>query len=258
MTRPSTPGIILAVDVNRSADALELVNTLGDKIDAYKFGLEFFSGLVSTMLTARPQEADIELRDARTLFHTLRGRYFHDGKLCDIPNTVGQAAGQIARLHPWALNVHASAGAKAIATAVANKGESLVLGVTVLTSIKGGDDGECMPIFGDEPSKKVLQFAEMLADNGADGVICSAAEAEMLRSNQKTSELLLVTPGIRPTWAESNDQQRPVTPYDAVRAGVDYMVIGRPITKPPQSIGASLEAVRLIRGEIEDAMAPAA
>ena len=156
----------------------------------------------------------------------------------------------ISRMGVRMFNVHASAGKEAILQAVANKRNSLVLGVTVLTSIDGD---ECVSIFGEEPRDKVIEFATMLVDAEADGVICSPQELEALKVFDP-GVLLRVTPGVRPKWAAIGDQKRVMTPGEAIKAGADYLVIGRPITKPPPEIGGPVEAAKKIAEEIVQAL----
>jgi orotidine-5'-phosphate decarboxylase len=124
--------------------------------------------------------------------------------------------------------------------------------VTVLTSI---DDGECLSIFGDEPGKKVLQFSQFILDEGAQGIICSTKEISLIRHERKFDELILATPGVRSTWAEQGDQSRVMTPHEAAAAGGDYFVIGQPISQPPQEIGSSANAVKLVTQEIAEGLA---
>ena len=148
-------------------------------------------------------------------------------------------------------NIHASAGAEAIKAAVAVKKNSLVFGVTVLTSI---DDSECVSIFGDKPNHKVVDFVSMLAENRADGTICSPKELSFLGASEVFSGLLKATPGVRPDWAVLGDQKRVMTPAEAIKAGADYLVIGRPITNPPAEIGSPVEAAKRIADEIASAI----
>ncbi|MFA6551780.1 MAG: orotidine-5'-phosphate decarboxylase [Patescibacteria group bacterium] len=224
--------IIVALDVPSLGQAGQLIDELAPHVGCFKVGLE--------LLTAEGGPEVVRF------VHEHGGEVFYDGKFCDIPNTVGNAAKVVARLGVKMFNVHASAGMKAIEAAVANKGNSLVLGVTVLTSI---DADECVSIFGDQPAIKVKQFAQMLADAGADGIICSPKELEALAD----FNLLKITPGVRPEWADAGDQKRVMTPAEAIRAGATALVIGRPITKPPTEIGTPADAAANICLEIWNA-----
>lgn len=242
--------IVVALDVDTPTKAISLVGDLAPHVGCFKIGLEFITAMLVSLIASGSAEAKETLRVIRELFRLLDRNVLWDGKFDDIPNTVGGASAQIARMRLKMFNVHASAGPEAIAKAVANKGEALVLGVTVLTSIDGG---MCRSIFGKDPGEKVLQFAEWLVDAGADGVICAPKELLVLRKRSRFDDLLMVTPNIRPEWAQKKDDQdksRQMTPAQAVRAGADYLVIGRPIRQPPEEIGSPVEAAKRIAEEI--------
>ncbi len=209
------------------------------------------TGTLANLVTTSWGEACHDLSILRRLFSTVGNNVFWDGKWDDIPNTTQGAAKAIQPLSPLFFNVHAAAGRKAIERAVANKGHSKVLGVTVLTSI---DPDECQSIFGDVPRKVVIRFAGMLLEEGADGIICSPQELTILRQQPALQELLMITPGIRPAWAAASDQKRVMTPGEAVKAGADYLVIGRPITQPPKETGSPVTAANLIAEEITSAL----
>ena len=139
--------IILALDVDTYRKAEDLLFGLAGSLNCFKVGLE--------LLTTEGAP------DVVKLVHSRRGQVFFDGKFCDIPNTVAGASKAVAAMKVKMFNLHASCGKKSIEAAVANRGESLVLGVTVLTSI---DEEECISIFGDKPGAKVLQFSRMLLE----------------------------------------------------------------------------------------------
>lgn len=225
--------IIVALDVDSLDKAKSLIESLAPHVGCFKIGLE--------LLTAVGAPKVVEF------IHSLGGQVFYDGKFNDIPNTVGGAAKAVAELNVKMFNVHASAGRKSIEQAVVNKGNSLVLGVTVLTSI---DETECVSIFGDKPGPKILQFAQILLEAGADGIICSPQELKLLGKKKELGSLLKVTPGIRSKWAAIDDQKRIMTPAEAIKAGATALVIGRQITKPPLEIGAPADAAKKIAEEI--------
>lgn len=243
--------IILPLDVDNISKATVLVRGLREHVGFFKIGLEFIYSMLASIITPPLEEAYLNLGSIRDLFILTDKHNFLDGKLADIPNTVGGASVAISRMGVTMFNVHASSGKEAVAKAVANKGNSLVLGVTVLTSI--GSE-ECVSIFGDKPGPKVLQFAKMLAELKADGIICSPQELELLGQQQELKELLKVTPGVRPLWAATGDQKRVMTPAEAIKAGASYVVIGRPITQPPAEIGSPVEAAKKVAEEIAGAM----
>lgn len=244
--------IILPLDVDSVAKATGLVRQLAPYVGLFKLGLELINTMLASLIVPKNNEdAGANLREIRELFRLLDGRVFWDGKFDDIPNTVGGASAPVARMGVEMFNVHASAGREAVAQAIARKGNSRVLGVTVLTSIS---PDECISIFGDNPGAKVLQFAKMLAEVGADGIICSPQELELLGQQPELAKLLKVTPGVRPLWAAVGDQRRVMTPGEAIGRGASYVVIGRPITQPPAEIGGPVEAAKRIAEEIVSAM----
>jgi len=248
--------IIVALDVDTLTKAISLVRDLAPHVGFFKIGLEFINAMLASII-ATAGRPDLEpgalssFRKIRELFAWLNGNILWDGKFDDIPNTVGGASKEVVKMSVKMFNVHASAGKEAIAQAVANRGNSKVLGVTVLTSI---DEGECFSIFGDFPDRKVFQFAKILSNVGADGIICSPKELTVLSERPQFKNLLKVTPGVRPEWAVKGDQKRVMTPAEAIKAGADYLVIGRPITQPPVEIGGLVEAAKRIANEIASAL----
>lgn len=232
--------IIIPIDTGGIFKAINTVNTLKPHVGMFKFGLEIITSIVAQIAIT----GDISLAGKiKELFSSVEGQLFWDGKWADIPNTVGNAALALQPISPKFINIHASCGIPAIKAVVENKGSSQVLGVTVLTSI---DSPKCVSIFGNEPGIKVVEFANFLIDAGADGIICSPQELNLL----KGLPLIKVTPGVRPLWAAVNDQKRIMTPREAVYAGADYLVIGRPITDPPNGMTPQ-EAVEKIIEELE-------
>lgn len=241
--------IIAALDVDSPNEALSLVQDLGPHVGCFKIGLQFINAMLGSIIVPEKEpEALSGLRKIRDLFTALDGNVLWDGKFDDIPNTVGDASQEVVKIGVKMFNLHVSAGEEAIKRAVASRRNSLVLGVTVLTSI---DEKECVSIFGDKPGNKVLQFAKTLIGAGADGVICSPKELRLLSQYR---QLLKVTPGIRPDWAQREDQKRVMTPGEAIKAGANFLVIGRPIRKPPAEIGSPVDAAKNIAEEIEQAL----
>jgi len=235
--------IIVPVDTNNINVALNIVETLQPYVGMFKFGLELQNSIIAQLVN---YEDPSFLGGIKRLFNLVDGKLFWDGKWDDIPNTVKGAANAISLLKPAMVNVHASAGEEAIKAAIENSPNSIVLGVTVLTSIS---PEECYRTFGEYSSYKVNYFAQMLVRLGAGGLICSPKELSFL-NKPKFKELLKVVPGIRPSWADANDQKRIMTPREAVYAGADYLVIGRPITDPPNGMTPQ-EAVEKIIEELE-------
>ena len=157
---------------------------------------------------------------------------FLDLKFHDIPNTTANAVAAAADLGVWMVNVHASGGSKMMAAAKAKLdgqgSDTLLIGVTVLTSMSAADVTEigvqC------SPADQVLHLAQLTRQSGLDGVVCSAQEAVSLKA-ACGNDFKLITPGIRPVGSSAGDQQRIVTPQQAIADGSDYLVVGRPITQ---------------------------
>jgi len=243
--------LLVALDVGSASEALDLVDELGPHVGGFKIGLELVRATLANLATKNIQEAIEELARIRRLYAMLNGVYFDDAKLDDIPNTIQGAVRGIVPLNPWAFNIHASAGLESVKAAVAGKGKSLVLGVTVLTSLKD----ECVSVFGDEAPVKVPQFGKLLHDGGADGIICSGLDLEYLQPLEQLAQMIKATPAIRPSWAASGDQKRITTPTDAINLGATHLIVGRPITDPPEEIGSRVRAAELVVEEIEVAQA---
>nr|WP_136252232.1 orotidine-5'-phosphate decarboxylase [Ningiella ruwaisensis] len=165
---------------------------------------------------------------------------FLDLKFHDIPNTVAKAVSAASKLGVWMVNVHASGGPVMIAAAKealqSSSHQTFLTAVTVLTSM---DETQFKAVYqNSDIAGKVRDLALLAQEAGADGVVCSAQEATMLREYVR-KDFCLVTPGIRPSGSASDDQKRIMTPSEAIKAGVDYLVIGRPITQslsPQQSL----------------------
>jgi orotidine-5'-phosphate decarboxylase len=205
--------LIVAIDVPNVAEAKTLIDKLGDSVGVYKIGLEllFSGGFALAQELAR------------------QGRpVFVDAKLLDIEATVERTTAVIAQSGAAFLTVHAM-DRKTIAAAVRGRGDTKLklLGVTVLTNLSRADLAEHGI---DEGPLAVVQPRAMMArDGGFDGIIASGQEARALR--ERLRQILIVTPGIRPAGADMQDQTRVVTPSAAIKAGADYLVVGRPITR---------------------------
>lgn len=201
--------LIFALDVPNSREALALVDQLGDAVIFYKIGLELcMSGDYFTLMT--------ELK--------ARGKkIFADMKFFDIPQTVGQAVANLARHGADFVTVHGDPAI--VRSAVNNKGAMKILAVTVLTSMSDGDLLEMG--YADNVALAVKRRAMYSQAEGADGVIASGHEASMIRATCG-KDFLIVTPGIR-LEATSDDQKRTLNVEEALQAGADYLVMGRPI-----------------------------
>ncbi|MDR0734717.1 MAG: orotidine-5'-phosphate decarboxylase [Elusimicrobiota bacterium] len=227
--------IIVALDVKMEKEALALVKKLKGKAGVFKIGKELFTACGPAIVKK---------------IQKLGGKVFLDLKFHDIPNTVAKAVAQASKLGVYMMTVHTSGGFEMMQAAVkaakenSQKGkEPIILGVTVLTSL---DDKALKEIgFKYNPAQMVLRLAKLAKKAGVRGIVSSPKEVKILRKSLG-KEMFLVTPGIRPLWAAAGDQKRIMTPKDAVRAGADYMVIGRPITAHKNPA----EAADLIVGEI--------
>jgi orotidine-5'-phosphate decarboxylase len=174
---------------------------------------------------------------------------FLDLKFHDIPNTTAHAVAAAADLGVWMVNVHASGGARmmtAAKEALTSFGEDapLLIAVTVLTSMEGSDLADLGIQL--SPADYAERLARLTRDCGLDGVVCSAQEASRFKAALGQA-FKLVTPGIRPAGSKADDQRRVMTPVEALAAGVDYMVIGRPITQsadPAQTLRDIRAALR--------------
>jgi orotidine-5'-phosphate decarboxylase len=227
------------LDVSSEDELLDLVFALRSRVGYFKIGLELISSI------GGPRA----LRLIRTF--VFGGQVFCDSKLHDVPATVGRAAAALAAQRVEMFNVHAAAGPTALKAAAENKGRSRLLAVTVPTSF---DDHECQRTYGCDVEQLAYRWALDAAATGCDGLVCSPADLTRFAGHPALDKLIKVTPGIRPWSVPGDDQKRSMTPFEAVRAGADYLVIGRPITRPPPSVGSPAEAAKRIAEEIEDAL----
>ena len=213
----SDPRIIVPLDFPEPRQALEFVEKLQPVLCRLKVGKELFT------------------KAGPILVEKLIGKGFDvflDLKYHDIPTTVARACAVAADLGVWMVNMHASGGTQMMSFAreelEKKSHRPLLIGVTILTSM----NEEALRELGYQCSveEQVMKLAQLTHDAGLDGVICSAQEVEMLR-NSLGKDFKLVTPGVRPDGYDNNDQKRVMTPGQAINAGSDYLVIGRPITQ---------------------------
>ena len=213
---PSSP-VVVALDFPTQTQALAMAQQLDPKQCRVKVGKELFT-------SAGPKVVEA--------LHHLGFDVFLDLKFHDIPNTCANACAAAADLGVWMINVHASGGRRmmeAAREALQKKSQPpLLIGVTVLTSMEQSDLQDIgLDI---TPQAQVQRLALLAKNSGLDGVVCSAQEVELIQ-RLNIAPFLTVTPGIRPAEAAQGDQRRVLTPQAAQAAGVDYMVIGRPITQ---------------------------
>ncbi len=212
MTNPAEK-IIVALDVPAKAKALELVEQLRADISFFKIGLQLY--------TAEGPEI------VRAVLST-GARVWLDLKLYDIPNTVARAVESAGALGVQMLTIHLSGGSEMIRCAMAARAtDMLLLGVTVLTSATERTLREIGIV--ENVADQVLRLARVGVESGIDGVVASPHEIGRLRA-EFGNRIKIAVQGIRPTWAEPDDQKRFMTPRQAIEAGPDYIGIGRPIT----------------------------
>lgn len=215
----STSPLIVALDFDNADAATAMAARLDPSTTRVKVGKELFTragpALVEQLAT---HGFDV----------------FLDLKFHDIPNTVAGAVRAAADLGVWMVNVHASGGTRMMVAArealETCNGDSrpILTAVTVLTSMGQRDLAETGVTV--TPAEQVSRLARLARDAGLDGVVCSGEEARMLRADLGT-DFCLVTPGIRPAGSDAGDQTRVLTPAEAVSRGVDYIVVGRPVTR---------------------------
>ncbi|MGF1679880.1 orotidine-5'-phosphate decarboxylase [Photobacterium minamisatsumaniensis] len=212
------PKVIVALDYPSQDEALAFVDRIEPGSCRLKVGKEMFTYFGPDFV-----------RNLHDRGHSV----FLDLKFHDIPNTCSRAVAAAAELGVWMVNVHATGGERMMTASREilepfGKDRPLLIGVTVLTSMEASDlrgiGIQC------EPQEHVLNLARLTKNSGLDGVVCSAHESSLLKS-ELGNEFKLVTPGIRPAGSAAGDQRRVMTPVEAVQAGSDYLVIGRPITK---------------------------
>jgi orotidine-5'-phosphate decarboxylase len=207
--------IVLAVDTPELSTAVQWVRATQNHVSVFKLGLEFFLNFGSEGVKAIQGETDSDI--------------FLDLKLHDIPHTVSGAAKAVSHLSPKFLTVHASGGSAMIRAAADAMPQSYVTGVTILTSMSEDDVSEVG--FKSSALASAVSLAKVAILGGARAIVCSPLEIAAVRAAIGTDPLI-ITPGVRPQeMAGSDDQQRTMTPEDAIGAGANFVVIGRPITQ---------------------------
>lgn len=230
--------IIVALDVSTAREAREIIENLRGEVGAFKIGLQLF--------TAAGAEFVRETVDAGI-------KVFLDVKFHDIPNTVAKASIEVARLGVWMFNIHALGGSEMMRRAASEAREICakenltppkVIGVTALTS----SNNETLREVGieSETESQVLKLARLASECGLDGVVASPHEVELIHREIANKDFLVVTPGVRPhsrnlDFSLDDDQKRVMTPIEAINAGADYLVIGRPIVQTENPVSAVRE-----------------
>jgi orotidine-5'-phosphate decarboxylase len=233
--------LFVALDVPTAEEALELVRRLSGCTRMFKIGSQLFTAAGPALVR------DIVSSGAKV---------FLDLKYHDIPNTVGAAAAGAARLGVFMFNVHAAGGRQMMRQALEQATEAaesigkerpLVIGVTMLTSIDASMLGEIG--VGRSMDEQVTSLARLAAEAGLDGVVASPQEASLVRRVIDRPQFVVVTPGIRPAGSSMDDQKRVMTPSAAIKAGADYLVVGRSITAAKDP----LTALQQVLAEIDSA-----
>ena len=223
--------IIIALDSNNINEILEIVKNLKDDAFAFKIGYEFFLNFgISGYSTIKKENVNI----------------FLDLKLHDIPNTVAKGIKAITKLDPYFTTIHLSGGDDMQKISSYFKSNTKILGVSILTSLDSHQTKKYY--YNNNINEIVSNFAKNALINKLDGIVCSPQEINIIKKITQ-NKLLIVTPGIRPiNYNDSkDDQKRIMSPKDAINAGANYLVMGRPITKSSnplkslQSINTSLE-----------------
>ena len=234
--------LIVALDVDSASRALDVLDQLREHVGMFKIGMQLFTAAGPDIVR------QIVARGSRV---------FLDLKYHDIPNTVAMAAIEATRLGVSIFNIHASGGREMMRRTAESVAEIAVrenlirpkvLAVTLLTSV----DHETLRQIGidDEPRSVVSRLALLARDSGLDGVVASAHEIKTIRETVSQPDFLIVTPGIRSVGDAVNDQRRVMTSAEAIRAGADYLVVGRPILNANDPV----RAARAIVEEIENSL----
>ncbi len=245
MIKPTCPKdrIILALDVETLDEVENLVEELKDYVGYFKIGLPLIVNYGY---------------EAVRLIERLGGKCYYDSKFHDIPNTVQKACINLVKNNVSFFNIHLQGGSKMVTGSVkavraaAKRLEvepPVILGVTLLSSF--GQRTLTTELCVDKSIEDyVAQLARLAHESGLDGVVASAEEAKRIRKEIDDENFIIVCPAIRPTWSSVNDQVRVDTPYSAITSGVDYLVIGRPITTAEDRVAAA----KLIIDEITNAL----
>lgn len=217
--------IILALDFPDISSALSMIELTHEHISIYKVGLEYF--------LAHGREGVLKIKNEFPEIDI-----FLDLKLHDIPNTVSGAVASVADLKPRFLTVHASGGGVMVRAAAQDLPGTSITAVTVLTSL---DDDELFAMgFSLKAQELAVKIGRRAMNHGATSIVCSPHEAALMRS-ELGQDLIIITPGVRPLGASQDDQNRVMTPQEAIKQGANYVVIGRPITQSADPASTAAE-----------------
>jgi orotidine-5'-phosphate decarboxylase len=231
--------LIVALDVDTFDKAEKLIDKLSKDVDIFKVGIAPFTDFGQKILSKLEEHGK---------------KVFLDLKFHDIPNTVKNAASAAAKKGVFMMNFHCVGGKRMLEAAVKGSEEAcaasgkkspILLGVTVLTSMNDSDLSE-VGIEG-PVEKRVLSFAGIARAAGLNGVVASAKEAQLIKKDIG-KDFIVVTPGVRPLWAEEGDQKRVLTPKQAIAEGADYIVVGRPIIEADDPALAARMIIEEMKG----------
>ncbi len=231
--------IIVPIDTSSILRAADLINRLSPLVGGFKIGYEAGFGFRWDVACEMVTESG--------------KRLMFDAKLHDIPNTLAKGVKGIVRnFDPWLITMHAAATERGVRAVVEEAGSERVCCVTVLTTIDP-TSSEYRTLYA-SPIDQQVSTMQLIADRGgAKALVCAPPELRLV-AHKRPSGLIYVNPGVRPEWAPANDQVRMMTPMEAVAAGADYLVVGRPVTEPPEDApninGSSEAAVIAIADEI--------
>ena len=221
--------LIVALDVPNALEGLRLAEQLGDAVSFYKIGLGMLTGGGLALANELKQEHG--------------KRIFLDMKLFDIGATIEAAVRGLAQFDLDFLTVHGDPHVVRAAKTGAEGSDLKILAVTILTSLDRADLDACLVRDG-AVAELVLERAARAFEAGADGVIASPQEAAAIRALPEAAGRLVVTPGVRPAGADRGDQKRVATPAEAIAAGADHIVVGRPIWAAPDPVAAAESILR--------------
>lgn len=207
--------LIVALDVCDGKEAIGLAERLIPEVKYFKVGSTLINSAGGPQIVRE--------------INRIGGEVIYDPKLNDDPDTIRDTVRAVAALNVRMISIHASSGITALRVAVAHRSASLVLGVTVLTSL---DEQIAGNIYHESVERKVVEFANDILAAGADGVSCSGRELKHIRKIPAFNKLLMVVSGIRTDWDGRDDHRCSMTAGEAIKAGADMLVIGRPIIRP--------------------------
>lgn len=236
--------IIVPIDTDSRLKAADLINRLAPLVGGFKIGYEAGFGFGWDVAAGMVNESGKKL--------------MFDAKLHDIPNTLKKGVkGIVYNFDPWLITMHSASTVEGVRAAVGEAGSTRICCVTVLTSIDP-ESTDYWTLFPQPVQPQVRNMAYIAKFGGASALVCSPHELPVVVP-ERPADFIFITPGVRPEWAPANDQARVMTPMEAVAAGADYLVIGRPITQPPEDApninGSPEAAVIAVADEVVAGMA---